>query len=63
LCGYLLAIARLDKMGHRRLQLLGFAMMGLCFLVIAAIPGMTTMVVLFLAAHRGSSIGRLNAAD
>src|SRR6266496_6321242 len=30
--GYLLAIARLDKIGHRRLQLLGFAMMGLCFL-------------------------------
>ena len=25
--GYLLAIARLDKIGHRRLQLLGFAMM------------------------------------
>ena len=34
--GYLLAIARLDKIGHRRLQLLGFAMMGLCFLIIAA---------------------------
>jgi hypothetical protein len=26
--GYVLAIARLDKIGHRRLQLLGFAMMG-----------------------------------
>jgi MFS transporter, PHS family, inorganic phosphate transporter len=46
--GYVLAIARLDKIGHRRLQLLGFAMMGLCFLIIAAIPGMTTMVVPFL---------------
>jgi PHS family inorganic phosphate transporter-like MFS transporter len=49
--GYLLAIARLDKIGHRRLQLLGFAMMGLCFLIIAAIPGMTTMVVPFLLVY------------
>jgi MFS family permease len=49
--GYLLAIAKLDKIGHRRLQLLGFAMMGLCFLVIAAVPGMTTMVVPFLLVY------------
>jgi MFS transporter, PHS family, inorganic phosphate transporter len=49
--GYLLAIARLDKIGHRRLQLFGFAMMGLCFLVIAAIPGMTTAVVPFLLVY------------
>jgi MFS transporter, PHS family, inorganic phosphate transporter len=49
--GYLLAIARLDKIGHRRLQLLGFAMMGLCFLIIAAIPGMTTAVVPFLLVY------------
>jgi MFS transporter, PHS family, inorganic phosphate transporter len=49
--GYLLAIARLDKIGHRRLQLLGFAMMSLCFLVIAAIPGMTTAVVPFLLVY------------
>jgi len=46
--GYVLAIAQLDKIGHRRLQLLGFAMMGLCFLALAAVPGMTTMVVPFL---------------
>jgi MFS family permease len=49
--GYVLAIARLDKIGHRRLQLIGFAMMGLCFLIIAAIPGMTTMVVPFLLVY------------
>ncbi len=49
--GYLLAIARLDKVGHRRLQLIGFAMMGACFLVIAAVPGMTTMVVPFLLVY------------
>jgi MFS transporter, PHS family, inorganic phosphate transporter len=49
--GYALAIARLDKIGHRRLQLLGFAMMALCFLIIGAIPGMTTVVVPFLLVY------------
>jgi MFS transporter, PHS family, inorganic phosphate transporter len=49
--GYLLAIARLDRIGHRRLQLLGFAMMGLCFLIIAAVPGVTTAVVPFLLVY------------
>jgi MFS transporter, PHS family, inorganic phosphate transporter len=49
--GYVLAIARLDRIGHRRLQLLGFAMMGLCFLVIAVIPGLTTVVVPFLLVY------------
>ena len=34
-----------------RLQLAGFAMMGLCFLVIAAIPGLTTAVVPFLLVY------------
>jgi MFS family permease len=49
--GYVLAIAKLDKIGHRRLQLLGFAMMGLCFLIIAAVPGLTTAVVPFLLVY------------
>jgi PHS family inorganic phosphate transporter-like MFS transporter len=49
--GYVLAIARLDKIGHRRLQLIGFAMMALCFLIIAAIPGLTTAVVPFLLVY------------
>jgi PHS family inorganic phosphate transporter-like MFS transporter len=49
--GYALAIARLDRIGHRRLQLLGFAMMAACFLVIAVIPGMTTSVAPFLLAY------------
>jgi MFS family permease len=49
--GYVLAIVRLDRIGHRRLQLAGFAMMGLCFLVIAAIPGMTTTVAPFLLVY------------
>jgi Sugar (and other) transporter len=34
--GYVLAIIRLDRIGHRKLQLTGFAVMALCFLVIAA---------------------------
>jgi MFS transporter, PHS family, inorganic phosphate transporter len=49
--GYLLAIARLDRIGHRRLQLTGFAMMAACFLIIAAVPGMTTTVVPFLLVY------------
>jgi MFS family permease len=49
--GYVLAIARLDRMGHRRLQLVGFAIMALCFLIIATVPGMTTAVVPFLLVY------------
>ena len=49
--GYALAIARMDRIGHRRLQLLGFVMMGLCFAVIAAVPGMTTAVGPFLIVY------------
>ncbi len=49
--GYLLAIAKLDRIGHRRLQIIGFAVMGLCFLTLAAIPGMTTAVVPFLLVY------------
>jgi PHS family inorganic phosphate transporter-like MFS transporter len=49
--GYALAIARLDRFGHRRLQLTGFAVMALCFLVIGAVPGMTTAVAPFLVVY------------
>jgi PHS family inorganic phosphate transporter-like MFS transporter len=49
--GYVLAIARLDRIGHRRLQLTGFAVMALCFLIIAAVPGMTTTVAPFLLVY------------
>jgi MFS family permease len=49
--GYVLAIARLDRIGHRKLQLVGFAVMAACFAVIAAVPGMTTMVVPFLLVY------------
>jgi MFS transporter, PHS family, inorganic phosphate transporter len=49
--GYLLGIARLDRVGHRRLQLLGFGVMGLCFAVLALAPGLTTAVVPFLLVY------------
>ena len=49
--GYILAIARLDRIGHRRLQLTGFAMMALCFAIIAIVPGLTTVVVPFLLVY------------
>jgi MFS family permease len=49
--GYVLAIARMDRIGHRRLQLAGFIAMGVCFAVIGLVPGMTTAVVPFLLAY------------
>jgi MFS transporter, PHS family, inorganic phosphate transporter len=41
----------MDRVGHRRLQLTGFAMMAACFAVIAIVPGMTSMVVPFLLVY------------
>jgi PHS family inorganic phosphate transporter-like MFS transporter len=49
--GYLLGIARLDRIGHRRLQLIGFAVMALCFTTIGIVPGLTTAVVPFLLVY------------
>ena len=46
--GYLLATLYMDRIGHRRLQLIGFACMGLAFLLIGVIPGLTAMVLPFL---------------
>jgi MFS family permease len=49
--GYILAIARMDRIGHRRLQLIGFALMGLCFAVIGLVPGLTTAAAPFLLVY------------
>jgi MFS family permease len=49
--GYILAIAKLDRVGHRRLQLWGFILMGACFAVIGLVPGMTTTVAPFLLVY------------
>ena len=49
--GYVLAIACLDRIGHRRLQWTGFAVMALCFFIITAVPGLTTTVAPFLLVY------------
>jgi PHS family inorganic phosphate transporter-like MFS transporter len=49
--GYLLGILWLDRIGHRRLQLTGFAMMALCFAIIGLVPGLTTAVMPFLLVY------------
>jgi MFS transporter, PHS family, inorganic phosphate transporter len=49
--GYLLGIAWLDRIGHQRLQLVGFGMMGLCFAVLSLVPGLTTAVAPFLVVY------------
>ena len=49
--GYILGIAKIDRIGHKRLQLAGFVMMALCFGFIALVPSMTTMVLPFLAVY------------
>jgi MFS family permease len=47
--GYLFAVWKMDKIGHRRLQFIGFAIMALCFLVLAAFPALTVNVAPFIA--------------
>ena len=47
--GYLLAVWKMDRIGHRRLQFVGFAVMGVCFLLLAVVPSLTTSVAPFIA--------------
>jgi PHS family inorganic phosphate transporter-like MFS transporter len=47
--GYLLAVKRMDRIGHRRLQFIGFSVMAACFLLLAAVPQLTEQVAPFLA--------------
>ncbi len=46
--GYYLAAYTLDRIGHRTLQIAGFLLMGLFFLLIGVIPNVTTTVAPFL---------------
>jgi len=46
--GYYLACGLMDRIGHRRLQLIGFPAMGAAFLLIGVIPGVTAAVGPFL---------------
>jgi MFS transporter, PHS family, inorganic phosphate transporter len=47
--GYLLAVWKMDRIGHRRLQFTGFAVMAAAFLCLWAIPSLTTTVAPFIA--------------
>ena len=49
--GYLLAINKIDTQGRKPIQLIGFLMMALSFAAIGLIPGITTMIVPFLALY------------
>lgn len=42
--GYLLAVRTMDRIGHRRLQSIGFVGLAGAFLLIGALPGLTGMV-------------------
>ncbi len=46
--GYYLASFFMDRIGHKRLQLIGFVFMGLAFLLIGVVPNVTHEVVPFL---------------
>ena len=53
--GYILACLFMDRIGHRRLQLIGFPAMGAMFLMIALIPGVTSATVPFLLLFGGAT--------
>jgi len=46
--GYAMAVMRMDRIGHKRLQLIGFAVMAVTFSVLGAVRQLTTTVVPFL---------------
>ena len=47
--GYAMAVWWMDRIGHRKLQLIGFSVMAAAFLLLAAIPVLTASVGAFLA--------------
>ena len=47
--GYALAVARMDLIGHRRLQHIGFAVIAVTFIVLGAVHELTAAVAPFLA--------------
>jgi len=49
--GYVLAFLTMDRIGHRRLQLIGFTVMGLCFLGLGVIPGITRVLLPFIVLY------------
>ena len=49
--GYLVAVHTMDRIGHRRLQKIGFAGMAVMFLLLGAVPGATTLAAPFLVLY------------
>jgi MFS transporter, PHS family, inorganic phosphate transporter len=49
--GYVMAVTKIDKIGHKRLQLIGFVAMGIAFLSMGIIPNVTSMVLPFLVLY------------
>jgi MFS family permease len=47
--GYLMAVKFMDRIGHKKLQLIGFAVMAAAFLLLGAFSPLTTNVAPFLA--------------
>ena len=47
--GYALAVSRMDRIGHRHLQHIGFAMIAVAFLVLGAVHELTAAIGPFLA--------------
>ena len=46
--GYAMAVLRMDRIGHKRLQLIGFSVMAVAFVALGAIARLTATVVPFL---------------
>ncbi|MGB9755764.1 MAG: MFS transporter [Desulfurella sp.] len=49
--GYFLAAASVDKIGHKKLQMIGFFMMGLMFLLIGILPDVVHMFSVFIVLY------------
>ena len=49
--GYILAVFTMDRIGHRRLQIIGFTVMATCFAAIAVVPQISAAVVPFMVVY------------
>jgi len=56
--GYVLAVWKMDKIGHRRLQFIGFGVMAGCFVLLGAVPALTTTVAPFIAISASATCSR-----
>jgi MFS family permease len=49
--GYVMSFLKMDRIGHKRLQIIGFTVMGLAFLAIGVVPGLAHVVAPFLIVY------------